>query len=51
MGPGGAGRLMGPGADRSFRASLKPTCSMTSSIDMPASVPRELFTCCSSDVS
>lgn len=51
MGPGGAGLLMGPGADLSLWASLKPTCSMTSSMDIPASVPRELFTCCSSAVS
>lgn len=51
MGPGGAGLLMGPGADLSLWASLKPTCSMTSSMDIPASVPRELFTCCSRVVS
>lgn len=51
MGPGGTGRLMGPGADLSLCASLKPTCSMTSSMDMPARVPRELFTCWSSDIS
>lgn len=48
MGPDGAGLLMGPGADLSLWASLKPTCSMTSSMDIPASVPRELFTCCRS---
>lgn len=49
IGLGVKGRLMGLGADHSFCASLKPTCSMTSSTDMPANVPRELFTCWSSD--
>lgn len=42
---------MGPGATLSFCASLMPTCSTTSSMVMPANVPRELFTCCSRDVS
>lgn len=37
--------------DPSFFASLSPTCTTTSSMDIPASVPRELFTCWSSDVS
>lgn len=35
----------------SFLASLSPTCTTSSSMDMPASVPRELFTCWSNDFS
>lgn len=47
----GVGLWMGPGAVLSPRASRWPTCSMSSSWDIPASVPRALFTCCSRDVS
>lgn len=54
-GGGGCGCGAGPnpitGLGPSFFASLSPTCTTTSSVDMPASVPRELFTCRSSDFS